>query len=159
MIVVVDPVEVTVSAESRVFEVSTSPKAVNVLTAGIQGPQGPSGVSADKITKNAITNLGGHRVVVATIGGVEYADSADVDHIGRVLGITLGAVTAGNPADIIVSGEVVEASWNFVNGAVYVGSNGLLTQSPPSSGFSQIVGVATSATSLVVSLKLAVVVI
>lgn len=121
--------------------------------AGAQGPIGPAGGSALPVVAGVA--LGGHRLVVLNASGQAiYADCTQPAHAGKVLGLTLGAIAAGDNGDVLRSGEVVEPSWNWtLDQAVFLGSNGLLTQTQPLTGFSLIVGFPVSATKLFVSLR------
>ena len=82
--------------------------------------------------------LSGDRAVIANSAGQAiYADGANPSHIGRVIGITVNAAASGANVAIAPSGELTEVSWNWIPGAVFVGANGFLTQTPPASGFTQ----------------------
>lgn len=93
--------------------------------------------------------LGGHRAVRLLAGQAIYADNAVVNDANIVLGITQGAVAAGALAQIQSSGLMTEPSWTWTADApVFVGTNGTLVQPAPVTGFSLVVGVATSATQI-----------
>ena len=99
-------------------------------------------------------DLGGQRVVVISSGNAVYADNTDSTHTNKVLGITTGAATNGQSVMIQSHGEMVEPSWTWtLNQPVFLSTNGLLTQTPPTTGFSQIVGFPTSATSLFINIR------
>lgn len=98
--------------------------------------------------------LGGNRVVRLDAGDVVYADNTVAADANRVLGITTGAVSLGAPARIQVSGLMTEVSWSWTPDApIFLSTTGLLTQAPPTSGFSLIVGFATSATQMFIGPK------
>lgn len=113
-------------------------------------PQGPAGGSASVYT--ATTPIGGHRVLTMTAGGdLAYASNDDVDSIGRVLGISINAAGAGGSVSVVRAGDVEEPSWDWVVSLpIYLGANGMLTQTPPESPavFSLIVGFPLTSTSL-----------
>lgn len=100
----------------------------------------------------AISNIGiadslppGSVVAVISTGPV-VADSSDLSHAGRVVGVSTG-VTA------ITDGEISFSGWSFTTGDIlYLTSIGTLTSAVPTVGFQQRVGVATSPTSMIVSL-------
>lgn len=96
----------------------------------------------------------GHRAVTIDADGkVIYVSADDLTHANRVLGITLEAVTVVDaPIKIVQSGSVTEPSWAFNTGPVYVGTNGQLTQNLSGLLFVQQVGVAVSATTLIVDI-------
>lgn len=100
----------------------------------------------------AAADLGGHRVVCAVPGGVDLASSDDSDSAGAVIGLTTAAAAAGVPVSVVTHGPVVEPSWSFAIGPVYLGRNGMLTQDPPVAGCVLRVGRATAPTVLFVDL-------
>lgn len=119
---------------------------------GALGPQGPPGVAAEQVllTRTALAALGGHRVVTATgTGSLTYASNDTAGHLEVPLWLTLGAIAAGATGTVLAFGPVSEPSWAWTPGPLYLGTNGLLTQTPPSSPalFSVQVGYATSPTS------------
>jgi hypothetical protein len=136
---------------------------IEILDAGIQvveviteGPQGPSGgVGPRFITLTAQYAVSGHRVVAASFSGVGiYADASTPSLASSVLGITTGATEIGGAMAVQCDGEMVEPSWTWEqNKPIFCGPNGVLTQTAPTSGFSLVVGIATSPTSIVVSVK------
>jgi len=134
---------------------------LQVVFGGEQGPQGPQGIrgvpgpaGGSALQYTAGIALGGHRAVVLDGAALAvYADAGTPDHAVRVLGVTTGAVAAGDLATIQVSGELVEPSWAWaLNQPIYLGADGLLAQSPPLAGFSLIVGFPLTATSMLVAI-------
>lgn len=62
-----------------------------------------------------------------------YADSSTD---ATVLGLTFQAVSSGVAPITVLSGLVTDSSWNWARGApLYLGSNGQISASIPSSGF------------------------
>lgn len=99
--------------------------------------------------------IGGHRVVIAVSeSGCDYADQQDASHCDRVIGMTTNAAAQNDICVIAGSGEdITYSSWSWqVNEPVFVGSNGLLTQTPPSTGFHQQFAVALTATTLYIDI-------
>jgi hypothetical protein len=123
--------------------------------AGRQGPIGPSGGSA--LTAPAGEALGGHRIVyLDSAGQAFYASNQVVAHGLVALGLTLGAVSIGGDASILRSGDVTEPSWSWtLEQPVYLGDNGLLTQTPPASPavFQRIVGFPVTSIRLIISFR------
>lgn len=122
---------------------------------GPPGPPGAAGSGAVFATANAATALSGHRVVTPRADGtLEYASNDIPAFIAAPLWVTTAAASSGAPVDALMYGPVTEPSWNWTPGApVYLGVNGVLTQTPPvapAASFLAQVGVATSPTSLVV---------
>lgn len=114
---------------------------------GNEGPPGPAGGSS--VTLVAGATLSGHRVVTkASNGTAVYADNLTVG--AEPLWLTLGAALSGADVDAQSSGVVDEPSWSWTPGPIYLGSNGLLTQTLPGApAFLCQVGYATSPTSIV----------
>lgn len=134
-------------------------ETVVLLEAAQQGPPGPPGAPGQAgvsyVTFLASGPLGGHRAVRATFARhAQYSDNDDVAGAASVLGITLHAADAEAPVNVAASGEIVEPSWAWaVDAPIFVGGAGVLTQVPPTTGFQLVVGVATSPTSMLVSIK------
>lgn len=126
--------------------------SLEILSEGFQGPvgaQGARGVSAGAVQRTVNTPIGGHRLVVSVVGQVLYADPLNIAHMGKLLGITMGAAIAGGSVEIRSDGEIQEPSWSFVvDQPVYLGASGIPTQTVPSrpgAAFLQVIGFASAA--------------
>ena len=92
--------------------------------------------------------------VVMGIGGMLLADVLAPAQRNHVLGINVLSVAGGQIGSVAWSGPVVNdingsGGWNFVlNQPVYIGMNGTLTQTPPTSGWIDAVGFAISQNSI-----------
>ena len=86
------------------------------------------------------SDIGGHRAV-ATNDYAYYADPTITNSF--CVGISVSAVSAGVDVPLQVSGklQIPGMSW-VVGGCVFVGTNGVLTQVVPTSGFIQKIGIA-----------------
>jgi hypothetical protein len=155
------PAQPTVTVSGVAPAVTVSPTANVVEVSGLPGPRGPQGEKGDKGDSGNITSslaieageaLGGHRVVRSSGGLAYYASSAVTAHRGTVIGITTGAVSSGDSAGVAAAGEITEPSWNWTDGNVYLSTNGLLTQTAPTSGFLQVIGIVLEPTRLLVAL-------
>jgi hypothetical protein len=102
-------------------------------------------------TGTAATALGGHRAVRLAADGVRYADKDS--SAAACVGITTGAVSLGAEVTFVTAGNMEEGSWTWSLGPVYLGADGLLTQTPPSSGVVLQVAYALSATVLNVAIR------
>ena len=165
--VVAQSEDTTIVSYEEVATVVSQEEVVTVVEVGFQGPAGRTGEQgipgpAGGTTFSMLGDfpLGGHRVVVPEAFGLDvfprYASNADILHAHKVLGVTISASAANEPVFIIRNGDVTEPSWNWVpNLPVYLGDNGLLTQTPPESPalFSLIVGFPVTATKLFVSIR------
>lgn len=110
-----------------------------IVASGGQGPQGIPGQSLTHIYMTSGASLNGHRVVIPDASG-NVVHPVVLTETDVVVGITLGAVNAGDVAEIQIAGTITEPSWNWTLGLpIFVGANGILTQSVPTSGIIQIV--------------------
>ena len=103
----------------------------------------------------AATDIGGHRVVIQDASGLcQYADIENVDHSGKIIGVTISSAIQGYPVTINKSGVVVENSWNWVPGGdIWLGANALPVQDVPiNAAFLQRIGYAVSTNSMRVSI-------
>jgi hypothetical protein len=122
----------------------------NVL---IVTPSGPA--TYVYINMVASQNISIHTVVAPDgTGGVVYATNNNPSQVGKPMGIAWNSATSGNQVQVITTGEVDESTWNWNPGEVYLGINGGLTQTPPTSGILQVIGVALTATRLSVGIQL-----
>ncbi|MEE8629068.1 hypothetical protein [Methylobacterium ajmalii] len=137
-------------------EVPPDPDVIVVEVPGEQGPEGPPGRDGAAGVGFRLpvgpAALGGHWVVRGSPSGVVFASSDAVADAAQVLGVTAAAAVAGAPADIIRSGVMTETTWTWQPGPLYLGLNGLMTQTAPSTGFVLQVATAISATTVVVEI-------
>lgn len=99
--------------------------------------------------------LSGHRAVTPQANGqLTYASNDNAAHVAVPLWITSGAASVGASVEVLLTGLMIEPSWSWTpGGPVYLGTNGQLTQTPPTAPgavFIAQVGTATSPTSLFV---------
>ena len=139
--VTADITEVRITAEPREVAVEVNTGVVTIT----------NNYGADTVAVTAAENLGGHRIV--TVEGY-YASKDTANDKFKVLGMTTGAVVSGAEATVAVSGFVEENSWNWTVGTpVFLSTNGLLTQTVPTSGFRLIVGKPKTATILFIEIS------
>ena len=71
-----------------------------------------------------------------TTDGSGQAKYATPDTLANavVIGVSTTSGTAGQNITIKTSGQLTDASWNWTKGSVYLGANGVLTQTPASGG-------------------------
>lgn len=129
-----------------------------VIEVGKQGPPGPSADATAGLTivRTAGENLSGQRAVVIdpTSGKALYASSANVDHADVVVGVTTGAASVDDLVTIRVAGAMTEPGWTWDEDLpVWLGEDGQLTQTVPTTGHSTIVGKPTGPTGLVVAIQ------
>lgn len=158
--VVLAPLQARVSEVVRLPglpNVVLTPKAIPQVSAvvGIPGPPGPPGELGEQVVQRvAAVALGGNRVVKPVADGqVNYATSDFVPDANIILGITQGAAIQGDIIDVQIGGTMEEPSWNWTIGQVFCGLNGVLTQTPPTTGFLCRVGRAIAPTTIVISVE------
>lgn len=119
------------------------------------GPPGRQGDPGDTtIVRTAGEPIGGHRAVrVDAVGLAWLADKDDADPDASI-GVSTGAASIGAPVTIQMSAEISESGWSWAAGAVWLGTGGQLTQSPPTTGALVRIGTATRATSLKIEPRL-----
>jgi hypothetical protein len=124
------------------------------LGPGVPGPPGPPGPAGGYAVGTAAAALSGHRVVTASADGTwRYASNDNLADFAAPLWVTTGAVDAGEQGEAVILGPMTEPSWSWTPGPVFLGANGVLTQTPPAApaaAFLAQIGYATSATGLFV---------
>lgn len=109
--------------------------------------KGDRGLPGFSTTVLAAEPLGGHRAV--TVTGF-HANPEDADLLA---GITSAAGVLGSTVDVTVKGLMSEPSWNWTPGQpVFIGSLGVLTQIPSTTGLIRRIAWAVSATEINVDL-------
>ena len=123
---------------------------------GVDGADGAPGVAGGVVVLcTAGEALGGHRVVVLNASAeAVYASNAVPEHLHKVLGLTTGAVIFGAEATVQTGGEMTEPSWSWtLDAPIFLGASGLLTQTPPVSGFLLVVAFPVTATKIFIKLR------
>lgn len=124
---------------------------VRLISSGDQGPPGPpGGVVIQRSAGHLISAL---RVVYEASGLVYVLDYRDAAHIDLLVGITMTAADGGAPIAIQRAGEISDSGWAWTPGRVYLGVAGQLTQTPPETGYSVLIGSAVSATRIILNLQ------
>lgn len=123
-----------------------------IVTVGIQGPPGPTDFGKARISRIAGESLAAFVVVmIASDGKVYRASKSTPIHVSRVLGLTLAAAAINTSVDVHLFGEAINGAWNFdTTKLIYLGDDGALTQSAPTTGFVLVIGFPTAASSMFV---------
>jgi hypothetical protein len=136
-------VDVTVTPASMI--------EVEMAQYGLRGPQGVKGDLNYTIVASEV--IGGHRAVLAS--GL-YAKSNGTFAQALCVGISSGAAAIGENIEVQPNGKIIDmVGWSWsVGGLIYLGSAGGLTQTVPSAGqWYVVLGVALSATAMVINIQ------
>lgn len=138
---------------STIVNVQNNDLALNVVNENITlniESGGLIAVSQD-LQLTAGVSLSALRAVTTNSSGEAVYASNDTLGNAQVVGITMGAASSGAQIGVKTFGPMSDASWNWTKGAVYLGTNGQLTQTAPSGGAIIVqVGRALTATQLFV---------
>lgn len=113
--------------------------------------------SKDYLEKIAGETISQFKVVKVENDLVFLGRSSNLGDNQKIVGV---AVTGGNSGSIIKiqnDGELVENTWNWNEGSIFVNEFGELTQTPPSTGFILKVGKALSPTKILINIQQAIV--
>ena len=86
------------------------------------------------VSFTAGVNLSALRAVTTDANGDAVYASNDTLQNAQVVGLTATAANAGQVVTVKTSGIIADASWNWTKGAVFLGTNGTLTQTAPTGG-------------------------
>lgn len=124
---------------SDLIEVIQRPQTIVVtLNRGEKGDPGtPGGIQTPTIPPLiAAQTLSALRIVANTGTQYDYANPLNLQSAWSIAGLTTTAVTNGQPCAPIRNQSITDSSWNWSRGSpVFLGINGTLTQTPPSSGY------------------------
>jgi hypothetical protein len=102
----------------------------------------------------AAVSLSGQKVVVLGATGLVYANSGNPAHVGAILGVTNGATLAGQEVDVVEKGAVDEPAWSWSQyQPIWLSGIGLISGTPPASGFSCQIGFALTPTRIFISVQ------
>lgn len=119
---------------------------------GEKGDKGDTGDPGTSYIYEAGEAIGGHRVVIIDNNIAYYADNTNLSHINKPIGISNNASSLGGEVTVVFFGEMEESSWNWnVNLPIWISTSGLLTQTPPETGFSCIIAFPVTATKIFVN--------
>lgn len=141
----------------REYLVSLQQPEVHSTTVGEQGPAGrpgePGPAGGAAVQRLAGETLSALRVVYELAGQVFALDYRDAEHINLLLGVTLSAAQVGEPLNIQRLGAIDDDNWSWQPGRVWLGSDGALTQTPPSDGYDVLIGAAVASGRLLLNLQ------
>jgi hypothetical protein len=127
-----------VTCESSESVVVSANPTITVVTAAAQGPPGASATSDATEIIDAGETISALKPIAVVNGAGVVASNANANHSGFLAGISISSATTGNSFTNQTFGTLQDDSWNW-NPAIpwiFVG-NGVLTQTPPTSGWLQ----------------------
>ena len=110
---------------------------------GPAGPQGLQGVRGDVVLELvAAATINGHRAIADNgAGQAVHADAATLAHGLAIVGISDGAAALGAVVSARTGGPMHFSGWSWAPGPVFLGLDGVLTQSvPPSAVIALVLG-------------------
>lgn len=91
---------------------------------------------------------------VYILNGIAFkSDKTDLYKTAGCIGVTTTSALNGNDINIQTSGQISDVGWNWANStnpSVWLGIDGALTQSAPTTGYLRRIGTATSATAMII---------
>jgi hypothetical protein len=120
---------------------------------GAPGPQGPPGAGSPTFSLPAPATVSQYAPLISSGSSVAVADSSNVAHAGKVVGIAAISANVGDNLDVQFQSTIVNSGWNWdVTKPVYLNGS-QLSQTPPTTGFVQIIGVPVTPTTLLIQLQ------
>jgi hypothetical protein len=109
---------------------------VNLVTEAITLDIESGGIVAANIDTSLTAGMSISALRCITTNGAGEAVYATPDTLANavVVGISTTAGGAGDTITVKTTGELSDASWSWTKGAIYLGANGVLTQTAPSGG-------------------------
>lgn len=109
----------------------------------------PLPTGGESAIRQAGETISALRVVYELNGKVYVLDPMDDVHISALLGVTVTAAQIGGTTIVQRQGTLDEAGWTWTpGGLVFLGADGVLTQTAPTTGWEVVIGTAASDTRL-----------
>lgn len=140
---------ISINIERPAYTLTVNRPAYSIdLSRGTQGPQGPPGPPGGaSVVYPAGETLGAGRAVVVDGGEAFYFQPTNLLHHGRAYGITTAAATIGAAATIQILGEISHPAFTFsADKNLFVYTNGIIVDTNPNLGITQIAGVSSGGT-------------
>lgn len=118
---------VDVVNKTPIVNVDASVITLDIASGGIV----PAAIDTTLVASTALSAL---RCITTNASGLAKYATPDTLANATVIGISSTAADAGANITIKTSGQMTDASWSWTKGAIYLGSNGTLTQTAPSGG-------------------------
>lgn len=119
----------------------------------------PAGLSGDIRVEDVLRlpageSIHGRRVVFVEGGEAFHPSLLAESHATACAGISLNAASASETVNVRQRGRIEDSGWSWAPGPIFCDEGGILTQTPPASGWSLIVGRSVSPTVVDVGLQL-----
>lgn len=127
---------VNVRQDTLTVDVKQSQPTVNIQSYDITLDIASGGIvpAAIDTTLVASTSISALRCITTDSSGLAKYATPDTLANAVVIGISTTSGITGDTITIKTSGQITDASWNWTKGAIYLGANGVLTQTAPSGG-------------------------
>jgi hypothetical protein len=117
--------------------------------ASVVGPGGTTAVSYSAYAGETISAL--RAVYEAADGKLYHLDSSDGANIDSYSGISLTAANEGSGVSVQKNGLLIASGLGLTRGRVFCGASGVLTNTPPSTGYDLLIGYIVSGDRLVLT--------
>lgn len=149
-------IDLSIEPSQTILELVPTTTTLEISDIGLQGIPGPKGDDGNTEQLNvagvAGQTLSGHRLVTYQPDGrLVYASPDNPNHFTQSVWLTKNSAVEDDIMSLVAMGEVTEPSWSWTSGnSLYLGLNGVLTETPPNgvSVFVRIVGNAITSQSI-----------
>lgn len=86
-------------------------------------------------------------------GKVVYASNDTINNAKGIAGLTLSSALNDQNVSVQIAGEISDNSWSWTEGDIWLGADGVLTQTVPTSGIHVCVARAITATKIIVDIE------
>ncbi|WP_218243261.1 hypothetical protein [Comamonas fluminis] len=130
-----------------------------LLTDAQQGPPGPPGIpgpaGGQVLQRMAGIAISALVAVFEDLSGAVWPADPNVEgDVLALLGVTVSAASAGHPINVQRMGHIDDSSWQWQpKGRIFLDQEGRLTQRVPESGYDVLIGVALSATRILLNIQ------
>ena len=130
-----------------------------LLTDAQQGPPGPPGIpgpaGGQVLQRMAGIAISALVAVFEDLSGAVWPADPNVESdVLALLGVTVSAANAGLPINVQRMGHIDDSSWQWQpKGRIFLDQEGRLTQRVPESGYDVLIGVALSATRILLNIQ------
>ena len=111
--------------------ISVDVKSMDVTLDIISGGIVPAAIDTTLV---ASTSLSALRCITTDGSGLAKYATPDTLANAVVIGISTTAANTGENITVKTTGQITDANWTWTKGAIYLGSNGNLTQTAPTGG-------------------------